>query len=274
MINIVFCGNDRAYDGIVISLLSICKHTKEPLHVYVLTADLQEESEAYKPLTSKHQEQLEKIAKKQNQKSAISLIDITKMFQEEMMQGVNMTTSYTPYIFLRLFADRIHELPGKILYLDNDIVCYQDIKPLYDMDVRNYDFAAVKDYFGRWFIDRKYINSGVLLLNLDKLRKDDTLKKCREMCKTQKMLLPDQTALNKYCKSKLYLPFKFNEQKKMHNDTVLRHYSMTIKFFPYFHTLKVKPWEIDRIHDIYNDHNYDDILEEYLKIVKGENIYE
>lgn len=268
MINIMFCGNDKAYDGIVISLLSICKHTKEPLNVYILTADLQEENEVYKPINNVHCEQLNKIVANQNPYGKVSLIDITDMFKEEMMQGVNMTTSYTPYIFLRLFADRIKELPDKLLYLDNDIICYKDIKDLYDKDIDGYDFAAVKDYFGKWFIGINYINSGVLLLNLAKLRKDGTLKDCREMCKVKKMLLPDQTALNKYCKNKFYLPAKFNEQKKMHDDTILRHYSMTIKFFPYFHTLKVKPWEIDRIHEIYNDHNYDDVMEEYTQIVK------
>ena len=268
MINIVFCGNDKAYDGVLISLLSICKHCKEELNVFILTADLHETNEKYMPINDKHVKQLETILKKQNENSIITLIDITNMFKEEMMESINLETNYTPYIFLRLFADRIKELPDKILYLDNDIVCYKDISSLYNIDINDYDFAAVKDYFGRWFIGINYINSGVLLLNLNRLREKDILKKCRQMCNEKKMLLPDQTALNKYCRKKLFLNRKYNEQKEMRDDTILRHYSMTIKFFPWFHTLKVKPWEIDKIHDIYNDHNFDDILDEYLKIIK------
>ena len=46
---------------------------------------------------------------------------------------------------------------------------------------------------------------------------------------------------------------------------------MTIKFFPYFHTLNIKPWHIDNIHNVYKINDFDDILEEYLKI-KGEKV--
>ena len=193
------------------------------------------------------------------------------MFKDEMLNGTNMTTHYTPYIFLRLFADEIKELPDKILYLDADLVFYNNIKTLYDIDIENYDFAAVRDYFGKWFIDYKYMYSGVLLMNLKRMRKSKVLAECRKMCREKKMLLPDQTALNVKCKSKLCLPRKYNEQKERKEDTVIRHFSMTIKFFPYFHTLNIKPWHIDNIHNVYKINDFDDILEEYLKI-KGEKV--
>ena len=267
MIDIMFCGNDKAYDGIIITLLSICRHTSEALNVYVITADLHELNDKYIPISDMQISKLDTIVKQKNPYSIVRLIDITDLFKEEMMNGANMTTSYTPYIFLRLFVDRIEQLPDKLLYLDNDIVCYKDISGLFSIDVSQYDFAAVKDYFGKWFIGTKYINSGVLLLNLSRLKNDDTLKKCRIMCQKKKMLLPDQTALNKYCK-KLYLPSKYNEQKRMHDDTVLRHYSMTIKFFPWFHTVKIKPWELERIHEFYHDYDFDDVYFEYKQIIE------
>ncbi len=34
-----------------------------------------------------------------------------------------MKTRFTPCCMLRLFADEILELPDKILYLDNDVIC-------------------------------------------------------------------------------------------------------------------------------------------------------
>ena len=58
------------------------------------------------------------------------------------------------------------------------------------------------DYYGKWFFKNKkirfnYINSGVLLLNLKKIRETGLFKKAREMCQNKKMFMPDQSSLNK-----------------------------------------------------------------------------
>lgn len=268
MINLMFCGNDKIFDGLVISLLSITKHTKEALNVFILTVDLHDIDEKYTVITEQHRRILSQIVKAKNKKSKVKVIDISELFRSEMMEGKNLKTHYTPYIFLRLFADRIPELPDKILYLDVDIVCYKDILEIYKKDITKYDFAAAIDYFGKWFISYNYVNSGVLLMNLKRLRENGLLTKCRKMCLEKKMLLPDQSALNKCSKNKLYLPRKYNEQKERKKDTVIRHFSMTIKFIPYFKTVNIKPWDIDKIHNVYGVYDYEDILEEYKKIIE------
>ena len=270
MINLLFCGNDKVYDGLLISLLSITKHTKDALNVNILTVDLQDIDEKYKPLNEEHKNVLEKIVKEANSDSKINLIDISNIFRDEMMEGKNMKTHYTPYIFLRLFVDKIPELPDKLLYMDVDIVCYKDIAELYNKNIEEYEIAAVSDYFGKWFIDYKYLNSGVLLMNLKKIRANDSLRKCREMCVNKKMLLPDQTALNKCCAFKMLLPRKYNEQKERKDDTVIRHFSMTMKFIPYFKTVNIKPWHVDQIHDVYGIHDFDDIIEKYEELKRNE----
>ncbi len=269
MINLMFCGNDKIYDGLLISLLSIVKYSKEPLNINVITVDLSDIDEKYTPITEEHRVELERVIKRANSQSEIKVIDISKQFREEMMEGKNMKTHYTPYIFLRLFADKIKELPDKLLYMDIDIVCYDDIAKIYNTDVLNYEFAAVKDYYGKWFIDFNYMNSGVLLMNLKKLKETNALSKCRQMCLEKKMLLPDQTALNKCCKFKMLLPRKYNEQKKRTEDTVVRHFSMTMKFIPYFKTINIKPWHIDQVHDVYKIYDYEDIIEEYKNIIRS-----
>lgn len=264
--NLMFCGNDKVYDGMLMSLISITNHTNDILNIYIITADLQDINQEYKPITEKHKNSLEKLIKDKNPNSNIKIIDISNLFREEMMEGKNLKTHYTPYIFLRLYADKIAELPDKILYLDTDIICYKDLNELYSTDISNFEYAASIDYFGRWFIDYKYINSGVLLMNLKLLKERQTLSKCRKMCIEKRMLLPDQTALNRCTKSKMYLPRKFNEQKERREDTVLRHFSMTMKFFPYFKTINIKPWDISNIHDVYNIHDFDDVIEKYESI--------
>ena len=143
MINLLFCGNDKVYDGLLISLLSITKHTKDALNVNILTVDLQDIDEKYKPLNEEHKSVLEKIVKDANADSKVNLIDISDIFRDEMMEGKNMKTHYTPYIFLRLFVDRIPELPSKLLYMDVDIVCYKDIAELYNKDIEEV-FKTIK----------------------------------------------------------------------------------------------------------------------------------
>lgn len=53
MINIMFAGNDKVFDGILTCLLSIMKRTttQEPLSVYVLTMDVSHIKPEYTALT-------------------------------------------------------------------------------------------------------------------------------------------------------------------------------------------------------------------------------
>ena len=177
MINLMFCGNSKVFDGMIISLLSIVKYTNEPLNVFVLTMDLRNVDENYAPIEEKHIEILENIIKEKNSESKITLIDTTDLIKKEVLSSVNKKTHYTPYIFIRLFSDKIKELPDKVLYLDCDIVCYKDIKEIFDIDIEEYDIGVVRDYIGRKVINKKYINSGVLLINLKKVREDGSLKR-------------------------------------------------------------------------------------------------
>lgn len=49
----------------------------------------------------------------------------------------------------------------------------------------------------------------------------------------------------------------------MRKDTVIRHFSKSIRWLPFYHTVNVKPWEIDRLHTIYHTYEFDDVLAEY-----------
>ena len=265
MINLMFCGNDKMFDGLLIALLSIAKNASEELNVYILTMDLTEKNKDYRPITQEQVKIIEDKIKEKNKKNKITLIDTSKLFKREMMKCINMNTHYTPYIFIRLLSDLIKELPNKILYLDCDIVCYRDIKEIYDTDISDYEIAAALDYLGRRMIHSKYMNSGVVLMNLDMIRKTKSFRTARKMCKGRKMMLPDQTAINKACKKKIWLDDKCNEQKKRREDTIIRHFSMTLKMFPIIHLENVKPWQIEAVHKRYKIYDYEDIIEEYTK---------
>ena len=101
-------------------------------------------------------------------------------------------------------------------------------------------------------------------MNLEQIRKDNSFEKAREICMTKKMMMPDQTALNKSCKI-LSLPDKCNEQNKRKEDTIIRHFSMRIKWFPFPRLQNYKPWNVEEVHKILKCHAFDDDLNEYLE---------
>ncbi len=67
----------------------------------------------------------------------------------------------------------------KVLYLDGDLVVRKDISELFDYEIEGYPLAAVKDSGNIYTKNKerkrfeKYFNSGVMLLNLELLRKEN-----------------------------------------------------------------------------------------------------
>ena len=79
--------------------------------------------------------------------------------------------------------------------------------------------------------------------------------------------MADQAALNKAISKRKLVDRKYNEQEERpRKDTVLHHFSNNFKFWPYFRVQKVKPFEIQKIHQVLKIHEYDDILSEYSKL--------
>ena len=269
MINLMYCGNEKMFDGILISLLSIEKHTKEPLNVYLMTMDLEDIKKEYKPITEEERQIIEDILKEKNEKNIVNLVDTSDLYREEFNKNSNQNTHYTPYIFIRIMSDEIEELPNKVLYLDADIIAYRDIKEIFDTDMTNVEIAASLDAIGRKAISPDYMNSGVILMNLDEIKRTGCFKKARDICRKKKMVLPDQTALNKACTEKIYFPDKYNEQHQRQEDTVLRHFSLTFRAKPYPTYINAKPWQIDEIHKKYNIYDFDYIYDEYERYIKS-----
>lgn len=129
------------------------------------------------------------------------------------------------------------------------------------------------DYYGKWFFKNKkikfnYINSGVLLLNLEKIRQTKLFKRAREMCKEKKMFMPDQSSLNKLSVGKKIEQRKYNEQRRLKKDTVFQHFTTSFRLLPFFHKVTIKPWNIDKVHRKLKIFEYDDILYGYKSIQK------
>ena len=268
--NLMYCGDKNIADGLIISLISIMKNTSAPLKVYVLTVSYERDGKVCEPISKEFISYLDGVLKEHNEDSAIKLFDVSEDFVKNLPEK-NLETRFTPGCMVRLFADLVPELPDRILYLDNDIVCRGDFSELYYMDLDGKELVGVLDYYGAWLFKRKllsrdYLNSGVLLLNLKEIKRTGLFKKCRERCRDKKMFMPDQSAINKLSQSKHYVSRKFNEQRKLKDDTVFQHFTTSFRFFPYFHSVSVKPWNVTQLHNTLNIYEYDSLLVEYRKI--------
>ncbi len=264
--NILFCGDRGVCQGIFLSALSICQNTRCDIHFYILTASVQ----GREAIPQSFADSLRNTVQEKHKGHQVILLDITEQFHGYLPLA-NMGTRFTPLCMLRLFADSIPEIPDKILYLDTDVLCNGDFKELYDMDMSDYDIAGVPDRYGKWFFGNilmhNYLNSGVLLMNMKKICDDDLFEKCRKMCRDKKMLMPDQSALNKLA-VKRKLPGKYNNQGKMKKDTVFKHFTTFFKFLPRFRVVTIKPWQVDKLHNELKIFEFDDILEEYQRSTK------
>lgn len=173
---------------------------------------------------------------------------------------------------LRLFADTVPEIPDKILYLDADVLCRANFSRLYYSDITNIEIAGVADKYGKWFFGNvfkhNYLNSGVLLMNVKNIRKSGVFAACRKLCCNKKMFMPDQTALNKLAIKKK-IPTCYNEQGRIKKNTVFKHFTTYFKFFPFFKTVTVKPWEQEKLHKKLKIFEFDYIFEEYKRSNKN-----
>ncbi len=268
--NILYCGDKNIADGTLLSVLSLMEYSSEPLSIYLLTASLKTENKVYLPLTYEFAYKLERKVKEKDPESSVTLIDATELFSRNL-PAANLDTRFTPFCMLRLFADKIPSLPERILYLDNDVICRKDFSEFYYQDIENYELAGVLDYYGKHFFRKNplkfdYINSGVLLLNLKKIRETGLFRSCRRICKTKKMFMPDQSAINKLCTAKKLCSGKYNEQRKLRKDTVFHHFTTSFRFFPVFRKVSVKPWQIDKVRSVLKIHEYDALFSSYLAI--------
>lgn len=266
MKNILFSGNVKVFDGMLTCMLSIFKRTKskEPYNFYIFTMDVSHIKPDYIPVSDKQVEFLQQIARNYNPDNLVTKIDVTDIYMEEFDNCPNENAYCSPYTLLRLFADKIPEIPDKLLYLDVDILFNREPELLYDVDVEGYEYAAARDHYGKYLLNPNYINAGVLLFNMKEIRKTGLFEKARHLIKTKKLLFADQDAVYRSTTRKKMLPQKYNDQKFLHKTTIVRHFSKRLFYLPYPHTDNIKQWEVGKIHRVFRYDQFDDILFEYI----------
>ena len=266
MIDILFCGNDRVFDGILTCALSILRRTetREPFRFFIFTMDLSYLDRSYLPISAAAVAFFEAEIRAYNTENSAILFDVGQIYEREFSGCPNEGAYCSPYTLIRLFADMVEGIPDKLLYLDADILFNRDIVLLYNTDIEGYEYAAARDHYGKYLISPSYINAGVLLLNMKEIRDGGLFRRARELIKGMHLTFADQSAIIRATKRVRLLPQRYNDQKFLHSWTVVRHFSRRLFWLPYPHIENIKQWQVSELHRKFKYYSFDDVLFEYL----------
>jgi lipopolysaccharide biosynthesis glycosyltransferase len=206
MINIAFVTDGKYAKFTLVTLKSIIENTSERLNVYILYSDIDPNmQDTYARLFDAN-------------KACITFIryDIEK-YKKYIIKNSNL--SYA--IFAKFDIPNLID-QDRVIYLDSDIVLTKDIKKLWDSFNYQYPLMAVANpAYSYWkdkevlglSHDEKTLNSGVLLLNNEVIRRDNDVPRLFEFMNQNHELLklPDEAAFNSVFKNRwLELPPWFN----------------------------------------------------------------
>lgn len=119
--------------------------------------------------------------------------------------------NHSSYLRL-LIPDLINE--EKIIYIDSDTLVLADLSEIWHNDMDELTIGGVKDNEGAinltkisWLAGDVYINAGVLIMNLEMLRRDNFFSKCQDIYQKfeEKIVFLDQCIINKYAENRKYI---------------------------------------------------------------------
>lgn len=205
-INVVLCC-DKAYAPYAgVASHALCRHTRHDLKLMWLVP--QDDVEAIEPVL-RHLQSL-------GMRPMVIPVDGASFAQWSQVQHISLTS------YLRLLIpDLVPE--DRVIYLDCDTLVLQDLAELFSMDMQGHALAGAEDVSGGQGIDipmpdgEKYINSGVLLMDLAKLRQQCFLAACQQIyvVHASKLRWMDQCIINVYANEhggKLLLEQRWNCQ--------------------------------------------------------------
>lgn len=160
-----------------------------------------------------------------NNKVMINLIDV----EEERYQSLAHSSMLTPHTHVTAAALFKFNLPeilrneNRVIYLDGDTLIQKSLYDLYNWELNGNYIASVNDMVDYkdngssilasriGFKRESYFNSGVMLLNLEKMREDNILQKLLEYRENGINYFMDQDALNAVLGEKrVVLPYIYN----------------------------------------------------------------
>jgi lipopolysaccharide biosynthesis glycosyltransferase len=235
--DIFFCINDAYVRQLCVAMVSVLENNRRrDIRFHILSGDLSDESK----------NKIEKLKIKYKNFGVDYAAPDTSLFK-----GLENKIDYIPgeAWYRYAIADMFPNI-GRALYLDADLVVNKNLDRLYGADLDGYYAAGVVDKYVEKINHKHviglapndlYVNSGVLLLNLEKIREDGMTEKLFESARDNmdRIKFPDQDGLNiAFCGKIKELPFKFNYTERNFKSLFHGFLSAVIIHF----TGSVKPW--------------------------------
>ena len=274
LINIVLCSDDNYAQHIAVVIASIMAKTKERVCFYVINDNISKD----------------KIEKLKNTadtfKAQIEFITVS----EDKFINVYLSGHVSKAAYFRLaLADILRNDIEKVIYLDVDLLVFDDINKLWQIDLENLPLAAVPDYGIMASVrlckqkkqviglpvGEKYFNSGVLIIDVDLWRKYNYSSRVIKLASTAHLPHHDQDALNKvFMDNWVELPLRWNVippvynlfikillNKKFRKKAINARKNIAIMHY----AGRYKPWEFT-LHKGFNEKYY-----EYLQLTAFKN---
>ena len=242
VIPIFFAVDDGYIPFLAVTLQSIVEKSKKEYYyvVKILYTNISEENK-------------EKINKYKRENIEIEFVNLN-YYIEKVKDKLYTRDYFSMTTYFRLFISNLYPQYNKAIYLDSDIVLLTDVAELYMQD--NLVGAVADDIIQQNEVFQEYVekvvgvasyktyfNAGMLIMNLDELRKTDFQGKFLYLLETVKYsVVQDQDYLNRICKGRVKLLDKSwnvmpNATKDINEaDIKLIHYNY-----------QYKPWHYDNI---------------------------
>ena len=271
-IPIFFAVDDDYIPFLAVALQSLVEHaTKENYYlIKVLHTHVAEEKQ-------------EKIINKYEQENVnIEFVDLN-YYIDEVKDKLYTRDYYTKTTYFRLFIPNLYPQYDKVLYLDSDITLLDDVANLYKIEIGTNLVAGAPDgavqttEIFQEYVEKvvgvadynEYFNAGILIMNLDELRRFKFQEKFLYLLETVKFsVAQDQDYLNRLCKGRVKILDLTWDAMPMPN---LKVEEENIKLIHY--NLAYKPWHFEDV--LYKDYfwKYAKKTEFYNEIMKLKNEY-
>lgn len=187
--NIAYASDDNFVDVMCVSIMSFNDHNSDAT-IYIMDCGIAEHNK-------------QKILELCSGKNTVLFVD-AKSSLEKLDYNLNLDRGSIAS-YARLFVgSMISPNVNKILYLDSDTLVRGCLKELYNTELQSYTIGGVRDSFSalnkKVFGIKKgelFINAGVLLIDLDKWRKQKIENRVYELLnRKSKMFQGDQGIIN------------------------------------------------------------------------------
>lgn len=189
-VNICYATNESFAPHMAVSITSLLENNSScNIVVHILQSGLKEATKARLKMFN---------TRYKNAKIKFHKIDDYRFEKFSLTIGHITKETYFRYMIAEVLPDI-----DRVLYLDGDTIVNGDICEIFNMDLANCYCAGVRDiyienvgYKKELGLDGLYINAGVILFNLNEIRKSEISEKLFELTAKNNFKYQDQDAIN------------------------------------------------------------------------------